>query len=213
MQATHPSSFVQFIAGLAILPGTNHICHALFTKLLRPVLERMAKRPGADVRIISLSSSGHGFTPSGGFDPSLVKTDTSPWYMWRHYGQCKLANILFTVELAKRYPSIKSVVIHPGAVQTNLGDTWFNDLIYPLKLLLIIFGPHPTKTVQQGALHQLWAATATGVQSGKYYPPVGVENQASIHPRARRETCRTIMGMDRKGAGQARILAQVSWTA
>lgn len=39
---------------------------------------------------------------------------------WVRYGQSKLANILYPAELARRYPNVTSISIHPGAVATGL---------------------------------------------------------------------------------------------
>lgn len=50
--------------------GTNHVGHFLFTKLLLPTLQKTAAEPNSDVRIINLSSEGHKFAPSVGFDPA-----------------------------------------------------------------------------------------------------------------------------------------------
>lgn len=43
-------------------------------------------------------------------------------WTWARYGQSKLANVLFTRELASRYPSITSVAVHPGVIKTDLYD-------------------------------------------------------------------------------------------
>jgi len=87
--------------------GTNHVGHALLTKLLLPTLQRTAKEPGSDVRIINLSSSAHNWAPKGGLVFDAMKTDMQSYSTWARYGQSKVANILFNKELAKRYPSIK----------------------------------------------------------------------------------------------------------
>lgn len=99
--------------------GTNHMGHALFTKLLLPTLQRMAKEPGSDVRIINLSSIGHNLAPNGGIIFDKLKTDMKDYNAFPRYGQSKLANILFNRELAKRYPSIECVAIHPGGVRSK----------------------------------------------------------------------------------------------
>jgi NAD(P)-dependent dehydrogenase (short-subunit alcohol dehydrogenase family) len=48
------------------------------------------------------------------FSPVYVLSD------WMRYGQSKLANLLYTRELAKRYSAITSVLVHPGIAETGL---------------------------------------------------------------------------------------------
>lgn len=45
--------------GYEIQFGTNHVGHAMFTKLLLPTLLKTAEQPGADVRVVNVSSAGH----------------------------------------------------------------------------------------------------------------------------------------------------------
>jgi retinol dehydrogenase 12 len=78
---------------------------------------------------------------------------------WTRYAASKLANILFTTELARRYPTITSVAIHPGGVETNLmsqtklDHPWITTLMWPLWMLF-------HTNADQGAWGQVWAATA-----------------------------------------------------
>lgn len=170
--------------GYEIQFGTNHVGHALFTKLLLPTLEKTAAQPGADVRIVDLTSGGHRLAPAPGFDPDFVRTDMASYSTWRRYGVSKLANILFTVELAKRYPAIKCAAVHPGGVATNLSDTFFGSAPWYLKTPLGVLKPlvpYLTSSPEQGALTQLWAATGKDVESGKYYEPVAVQKPGSTY--------------------------------
>ena len=168
--------------GYEIQFGTNHMGHALLTKLLLPTLQKTAAEPDSDVRIINLSSSGHGYAPKGGFVFKDINSDMASYGTFTRYGQSKLANILFTVELAKRYPEIKSIAVHPGAVKTELlrgakeNKPW---LRYPLD----IFASAVLTNVASGALNQLWASTSKEAKSGKYYVPVAKENAASAYAR------------------------------
>jgi NAD(P)-dependent dehydrogenase (short-subunit alcohol dehydrogenase family) len=65
--------------GYEIQFGTNHMGHALLTKLLLPVLLDTAKQPGADVRVVTLSSVGHALTPPGGiiFDQAALEAQNT----------------------------------------------------------------------------------------------------------------------------------------
>ena len=99
--------------GYEIQFGTNHVGHFLFTKLLIPTLQRTAEGKG-DVRIVNLSSEGHRLPPKGGLALKDAHSDMASYNTWVRYGQSKLANILFTRELTRRYPTFKSFAIHPG---------------------------------------------------------------------------------------------------
>ncbi|KAL8992374.1 MAG: hypothetical protein Q9169_007150 [Polycauliona sp. 2 TL-2023] len=156
--------------------GTNHMGHALFTKLLMPTLLKTAEEEGSDVRIVNLSSEGHNLAPGPRgilFDEAELKKQGP----WTRYGQSKLANILYTKELASQYPSITSVAIHPGVVMTDLYAPTNMLMKYAVKLL----GPLMLADVPTGTLNQLWAATGkkTEMVSGTYYTPVGVSSKGS----------------------------------
>jgi len=162
--------------GYEIQFGTNHIGHALLTKLLLPILQRTADEKG-DARIINVSSDGHGLAPKSGLALKEATTDMSSYNTWVRYGHSKLPNVLFTRELARRYPAIKSAAVHPGGVDTGLSlgfqnsHPWLAFILRPVLLFL--------KTSQQGALTQLFAATSSKVKSGQYYVPTAIENPGS----------------------------------
>lgn len=156
--------------------GTNHVGHALLTKLLLPVLEKTAKEPGADVRVISLSSGGHRITPSEGILFDTLKTTSENLGAFTRYGQSKLANILFARQLAKLYSQFTVAAIHPGAVRTNLiaGATG--------SFIARVAGGIANRLltpVDQGVKNQLWASVSKDVKTGEYYEPVGVPDRST----------------------------------
>lgn len=155
--------------GFEIQFGTNHIGHFLLTKLLLPTLIKTSEEPGADVRIINLSSEGHRFAPSGGiqFDQLEGPNNQGPWEL---YGQSKLANILFTRELARRYPGIKSVAVHPGLIKTDLYIP-SEQSNFLLRYAKAFFQPLLMRDIKYGTKNQLWASVAN-VQNGAYYTPI-----------------------------------------
>lgn len=167
--------------------GTNHMGHALLTKLLLPTLLETAKQPGADVRIINVSSMGHyAAVPEGIlFDQRALEQRST----WRRYGSSKLANILFTKSLAEEYPQITSVSLHPGVILTDLYTSIRANPF--LSVGLWIYGwigmilPGHYKDAAGGALTQTWAATVKKeeVVNGAWYKPVGVENGGSKFAR------------------------------
>lgn len=159
--------------------GTNHVGHALLIKLLLPLLQRTAaSSPSADVRIVNLASVAYENAPKNGIEFASLRTvqdnlggPIGP--KWTRYGQSKLANLLYPVELAKRYPEILSVAIHPGVIMTGL----FDNAPLGSKLLLYVKFGGKTTSVEEGYFNQLWAATwkREGLRNGAYYVPVGRE--------------------------------------
>jgi NAD(P)-dependent dehydrogenase (short-subunit alcohol dehydrogenase family) len=92
------------------------------------------------------------------------------------YRQSKLANLAYAAELARRYPQITSVSIHPGFVDTGMVRN-------STKLAKVyMYGRHwlrgeSTLSVEKGCLNTLWAAVGAKseeVKNGAYYTPVGV---------------------------------------
>jgi NAD(P)-dependent dehydrogenase (short-subunit alcohol dehydrogenase family) len=164
--------------------GTNHLGHALLIKKLLPLLEASANAD-ASPRIVLLTSMGWRMHPCGGiiFDKLKTEQDMAFGGPWLRYGQSKLANLLYARELAKRFPGITSVSVHPGVVQTGL----VNDLRIKEKLFVyattwwMILQPH------EGAFSQTWAATVdkAKIRNGGYYEPVGKWEDGKLNSTAR----------------------------
>lgn len=170
--------------GYEIQFGTNHMGHALLTKLLLPTMLETAKQPNADVRVVTLSSAGHALAVSKGieFDQAALEKEST----WRRYGSAKLANILFAKEIAEKYPGqITSVSLHPGVIMTDLFSSFASNVF--LKVGLWFYGivgrvlPGHFSSPEGGALNTTWCATARkeDVVSGAYYKPVGVQSKGS----------------------------------
>jgi len=92
----------------------NHLSHFLLTNLLRASLE------GAHGRVVNVSSTGHTFARNG------LDFDDLEWANRRYQGfgvycATKLANILFTRELPKRWgdTNVTANAVHPGFVGSN----------------------------------------------------------------------------------------------
>jgi len=161
--------------------GTNHMGHALFAKLLLPLLLSTAEKPGSDVRVVTMSSDMWSMHPKGGVQLDKVKTMQDDIYTTTRYGQSKLANALFTREMARRYPKITTVSIHPGVVGTNLGAD-FQESYKIAKWLVNTVGKYLMKTVEDGAKNQEWAATTSkeNLENGAFYMPVGKKHVGGI---------------------------------
>jgi NAD(P)-dependent dehydrogenase (short-subunit alcohol dehydrogenase family) len=101
--------------GVEMQFAVNHLAHFLLTNLL---LETLGK--SSTSRIINVSSNAH-FGGSINFaDINSVKK----YFGWNVYCQSKLANVLFTYELAKRLDPKQATVnaLHPGTVRTRFAD-------------------------------------------------------------------------------------------
>ncbi|PQE26438.1 oxidoreductase short-chain dehydrogenase reductase family protein [Rutstroemia sp. NJR-2017a BBW] len=177
--------------GYEIHFATNQLGHSLLVRKLLPLLEKTAARPGADVRIIMVTSMAFKGTPSGGiqFEKLRTEQDLPVLGPWLRYGQSKLANLLYARELAERYPNILAFAIHPGVVKTTL----VTDLTWSQKLLVYLPNIGQMLTPEQGTFNLLWAVTAgkEGINSGGFYVPVGKlsdeKTEASENPKLRKE--------------------------
>lgn len=164
--------------GYEIQFGTNHVGHALLIRLLLPAIQKSTVK-----RIVNLTSEGKKFAPKGGiqFDTVKTKRDTNWGGAWLNYGQSKLANILYARALAKRYPDITSVAIHPGVVKTDLATGlgfWNSALIFATTYFIQV-------EPKQGAYNQLWASTVDKEQliNGGFYEPVAETGGEDVNTR------------------------------
>lgn len=93
--------------------GVNHLGHFYLTNLLIGLIEK--SEPS---RIINVSSGAH-YMGKINFNDFQAEKKYSAW---GQYSMSKLANVLFTVELARRYKDkqITVVALHPGVIQSEL---------------------------------------------------------------------------------------------
>lgn len=139
--------------------ATNYLGHFALTGLLLP---KLAQNGGA--RVISQASIAH-----KGARIDFDNLDASKGYSrTRFYGQSKLANLVFALELDRRLRAagspVTSIACHPGVAQS--------DLTRNLGMLGSLFGPMiglMLNTSRQGALPALQAATDPAAQGGDYY--------------------------------------------
>ncbi|CAH0057945.1 unnamed protein product [Clonostachys solani] len=163
--------------GFEVHFAINHLAHAMIIRELLPVLVRTTEIPGSDVRVVILTSEGWKGHPSGGVRYDKVRTNTGGLVSWLfRYGQSKFANVVYAAEIARRYPKITSVSVHPGVVKTDLVNNlgWGNKaLVHVSNYLMGVTLVEP----EQGRLSQLWVAAGAEkshlVNGGLYYP-VGV---------------------------------------
>jgi len=101
--------------GLEIQFATNHLGHFLLTNLLMPLL----KKAHPDARIINVSSEAYKYHHMQWEDLMFQET---PYSKFKAYAQSKLANILFTAELARKGEGtgVSAYAVHPGVVATGI---------------------------------------------------------------------------------------------
>ncbi|MGI9135354.1 MAG: SDR family NAD(P)-dependent oxidoreductase [Rhodoferax sp.] len=145
-------------SGFELAFGICHVGHFLLTSLLLPQLQAA---PAA--RIVVLASRAH--RHAAGIDFDAVQRPSASLGGLRDYSVAKLANILFSAELARRLQgsAIHSYALHPGVVAT---EVW-RELPSPLARLFKPF----ILTPDQGAATTLYCATAPAcaAESGLYY--------------------------------------------
>lgn len=139
--------------------AVNHLGHFLLTTGVINLL-----KAGKDSRIIHVSSEAHRVAK---FQlDQLVRPDK--FSSWVTYGNSKLANILFSNELARRLApyGITSNSLHPGLVATSFGSSSSG----LSKLMLWLARPF-SKSPQEGAQTTLYLATSPEVRSntGHYF--------------------------------------------
>ncbi|KAI8628821.1 NAD(P)-binding protein [Xylariaceae sp. FL1651] len=113
--------------GYEIHFGANHLSHALLLKLLTPRLSNTAAN-GADVRVVSLTSSLQGYHVGSSimFD-MLWNADIEGLDRVHLFYQSKLANLLYAREVVERYPQFTTVSVDPGDVTTEMLELEYVD--------------------------------------------------------------------------------------
>ncbi|MDE2805449.1 MAG: SDR family NAD(P)-dependent oxidoreductase [Gemmatimonadota bacterium] len=101
--------------GFEMQLAVTHLGHFLLTNLLLPMLRR-SPRP---CRVVTVASAAH-LGPA--FDFNDPNWERRPYRRVRAYQQSKLANVLFSLELARRVAGtgVEAVVLHPGTYDTGL---------------------------------------------------------------------------------------------
>ena len=146
--------------GLELTFALNHLAPFLLTNLL---LDRL--KASAPARVVTISSGAQ----------SMGRVDFDDLQSARHYSgqraynQSKLANIMFTNELARRLAGtgVTANSLHPGVVRTNFGaedQAWFFSVISGVARPLL-------KTPAQGAQTPIYLASSPDVEgvTGQFF--------------------------------------------
>lgn len=153
----------------------NHLGQFVLTQRLLPLLERASEdQPAGGVRIIQTASSAHLVTQTIDWDDMQFLNN---WTSVGAYGFAKLANILFTRELARRLEGTGIVVhaLHPGMVDTNFASHGTQDMQDH-------FAAHPAIAAAEAAAPLVWLATAPepGLSSGDYWAQGGKVDPSAL---------------------------------
>ena len=157
-------------SGFELAFGTNHLGHFLLTTRLLDALG-----DGAPRRVVTVASKSH--YQAKGIDFDAVRRPTRSRTGMPEYAMSKLANVLFSQELARRVAGrdIRTYVLHPGVIASEI---WRN-VPWPLRPLMTRF----MKSPEDGARTSVYCATSQEVagDTGLYYSDCAVKepNQAA----------------------------------
>ena len=152
--------------------GTNHLGHFTLTGLL---IDLLLKTSGAVV--VNISSNAHHFDELD--FSNLMYEEGEGYSAQKAYGRSKLANLLFTYELQRRF-GVKgvntiAVAAHPGISNTNLAEhifkRWRLKILQPLMGLML-------QSAAMGALPGIRAAVDPTVIGGQYFGPDGSKERS-----------------------------------
>lgn len=151
--------------------ATNHLGHFALTGLLLP---QLLAAPRA--RVVSTSSSAHRMGRMAFGDLMGERR----YNRWRAYGQSKLANLLFTFELQRRFAAsrvpLQAMAAHPGYAATNLQSGLVRGVPLVGPVVGAAFGLLNKAVAQsdrEGALPLLMAGTWAQAEGGDYFGPQG----------------------------------------
>ncbi len=162
--------------GFEMQIGVNHLAHFLLTNLL---LDRL--RSSAPARVVTVSSTLH---KKGSIDFDSFQGFTK-YSAQTAYNQSKLANVLFSAELAQRLEGsgVTANALHPGAVATDI----IRDLPWLVRKIIGLAFIAPDKGAKTNTL--LASDDSLAQVSGKYYDqgelaePSALVNDASLRKR------------------------------
>jgi NAD(P)-dependent dehydrogenase (short-subunit alcohol dehydrogenase family) len=147
--------------GIEMQFGVNHLGHFLLTALL---LDSLANAGQARVVIVSSLMYLRGFID---FENLRGEKGPDAYNSIRAYAQSKLANVLHSRELARRYPELRVNCLHPGSVRSafiNKHAAWYESLGWTLLKPFMI-------SPRRGARTSVYLASApqTGEVSGRFF--------------------------------------------
>jgi len=178
------------VDGFEMQFATNHLGHFALTNLLLPYITD---------RVVTVASSAHRM---GRIVVDDLNWERRRYRAWAAYGQSKLANLLFTLELQRRLAavgsSVRAYAAHPGYAATNLQSHTGNPIS---SMIMTAANRVVAQSDARGALPTLFAATQD-LPGGSYVGPDGF-HETRGHP--------TLVG--RSAAATDLDTAAALWTA
>jgi len=160
--------------GFELQFGTNVLGHFALTGLLLALMQGRE-----DARVVTVSSNAHKMGKIN-FDDLQ---STRRYMRWAAYGQSKLGDLMFALELDRRLrasgSTVKSLAAHPGYAATNL-QTAAPPLLD--RAVMIVTNLVVAQSADMGALPILYAASEPGLEGGVYVGPDGV-GEFRGHPK------------------------------
>ncbi len=176
--------------GFEMQLGTNHLGHFALTNLLLPHVTR---------RVTTVASQAH---RQGTIDLDDLNWERREYKAWAAYGQAKLANLLFTLELQRRLTeagsNVTATAAHPGYAATNLQSRTGNPLQH---VGMLIANRVIAQSDADGALPTLYAATME-LPPASYVGPDGFQESRGAP---------TLVGRTAEASDPA--VARALWTA
>jgi retinol dehydrogenase-12 len=147
--------------------GLNHLGYFLLTNLLLDTLK--ASSPS---RVVSVASAAHRMVWKIDFDDIEGKKKYGGWHA---YSQSKLANILFTAELARRLEGtgVTANCLHPGFVASNF-TAGNGSMGWMMRRVASVFAI----SMENGAKTSIYLASSPEVEgvTGRYFAKQKVAN-------------------------------------
>jgi NAD(P)-dependent dehydrogenase (short-subunit alcohol dehydrogenase family) len=150
--------------------ATNYLGPFAATALLYDCL-----KPVSGTRIVNISSA---ITKWSRIDFTNLQSENKYHPFLQAYGQSKLADLIFSLELQRRLSRIgspiMSIAAHPGYALTNLQKSGPGGKRSFIMVMSKVIEPVLSQNAAQGALSTLFAATAEDAKPGGYYGPDGM---------------------------------------
>ncbi|HEX4832462.1 MAG TPA: oxidoreductase [Trebonia sp.] len=161
--------------GFEMTLGTNHLGHFAFDALAWPAVQRSRA-----ARVITVSASAARW-PAGKLDDLMSERRYRPMGA---YAKSKRANVVYTLELARRLRAgdsqVEAIALHPGSAMTGLQQHGQGAATLLSPLIRLIMG-----SPEGAAWPSLYAATSPDVGSGDFIEPAG-RDQATGTPKPAR---------------------------
>jgi NAD(P)-dependent dehydrogenase (short-subunit alcohol dehydrogenase family) len=179
--------------------GTNHLGHFALTGLLLPSVTD---------RVVTISSGAHRM---GRINLDDLNWNRRPYQPWGAYGQSKLANLLFTLELQRRLAAadspVRAMAAHPGYANTNLQSHSGNPFQDAMMRMANVF---VAQSDEAGALPTVYAATED-LPGGSYVGPDGLGEMRGRPTLVGRSTAAQDADVARELWRQSEVLTGVTY--